>query len=103
MGNFLRAHIRAEDIPCRYGGEEFILILPEASLDATRERAEQLREGVKHLHVPYRSGVLGPLTLSLGVATFPEHGASGHEVLLAADAALYRAKHEGCDRLVVAQ
>ncbi len=100
---FLRAHIRAEDIACRYGGEEFTLILPEASLDATRERAEQLREGVRLLRVPYRGDVLGPVTLSLGVATFPDHGASGHALLLAADAALYRAKHEGRDRLVVAQ
>jgi diguanylate cyclase (GGDEF)-like protein len=103
LGNFLRAHIRAEDIACRYGGEEFTLILPDASLDATRERAEQLREAVKELNVLHRGGSLGPVTLSLGVAVFPDHGSTGEAVLLAADGALYRAKHAGRDRVVVAQ
>jgi diguanylate cyclase (GGDEF)-like protein/PAS domain S-box-containing protein len=103
LGNFLRGHIRAEDIACRYGGEEFTLILPEASLDATRERAEQLREGVKKLHVLHRGESLGPVTLSLGVATFPDHGSTGQVALLAADGALYRAKQGGRDRVVLAQ
>jgi diguanylate cyclase (GGDEF)-like protein len=103
LGAFLRAHVRAEDIACRYGGEEFTLILPDASLEATRERAEEIRDRIGKLVVPYRGGSLGPVTLSLGVAGFPQHGAVGQDILLVADAALYRAKHEGRDRVVVAE
>jgi diguanylate cyclase (GGDEF)-like protein len=102
LGNFLRAHIRGEDVACRYGGEEFMLILPEASLAVTRERAEHLRDDIKHLHAQYHDQPLGAVMLSLGVAVFPDHGSTGEAVLKAADAALYRAKREGRDRVVVA-
>ena len=101
LGSFLRAHIRGEDVACRYGGEEFTLILPEASLEVTQERAEHLREDVKHLHAQYHDQPLGTVTLSFGVAVFPDHGPTGEVVLKAADAALYRAKREGRDRVVV--
>ncbi len=103
FGSFLRAHVRGEDVACRYGGEEFTLILPEASLEVTRQRAEHLRGDIKHLHVPYRDQPLGAVTLSLGVAIFPDHGSTGEAVLKAADAALYRAKREGRDRVIVAE
>jgi diguanylate cyclase (GGDEF)-like protein len=103
LGNFVRAHIWAGDIACRYGGEEFTLILPDATLEATRMRAEQLREGVKKLQVPHRGRLLGPITLSLGVATFPDHGSTSESLLSAADGVLYRAKQEGRDRVVVAR
>jgi len=102
LGNFLRAHIRGEDVACRYGGEEFMLILPEASLAVTRERAEHLRDDIKHLHAQYHDQPLGAVMLSQGVAVFPDHGSTGEAVLKAADAALYRAKREGRDRVVVA-
>ena len=91
--------IRGGDIACRYGGEEFTLILPEASLEATRKRAEQLVDGVRHLHVVHRGRMLGPLTVSVGVAAFPEQGATTDDLLRAADAALYRAKHAGRDQV----
>jgi len=102
FGNFLRAHVRGEDVACRYGGEEFTLILPEASLEVTRQRAEHLRGDIKHLHAQYHDQPLGAVALSLGVAVFPDHGSTGEAVLKAADAALYRAKREGRDRVVVA-
>lgn len=102
LGRFLQNNIRAEDIPCRYGGEEFTLILPEAPLDVTRRRAEHLREHVKQLHVLYRGQALGGIRLSCGVAAYPDHGDTGDVLLRAADAALYRAKAEGRDRVVVA-
>jgi diguanylate cyclase (GGDEF)-like protein len=103
LGNFMRAHVRGEDVACRYGGEEFTLILPEASLEVTRERAEHLCDDIKHLHAQYHDQPLGTVTLSLGVAVFPDHGLTSEAVLHAADAALYRAKREGRDRVVVAE
>ncbi len=101
LGNLLRRRVREEDIACRYGGEEFTLILPDASLDAARQRAEQLREEAKHLQVQHRGRYLGAVTLSVGVAAFPEDGSTAREILWAADEALYRAKAEGRDRVVV--
>lgn len=102
LGQFLHTHIRVSDIACRYGGEELTLILPEASLDVTHQRAEQIREGVKHLQVQHRHQPLDAITLSLGVACFPQHGLTGEAVMQAADAALYRAKKEGRDAVRVA-
>jgi diguanylate cyclase (GGDEF)-like protein len=99
---FLNEHIRKGDIACRYGGEEFTLILPGANLEVVQRRAELMREKIKHLDIPYGSKNLGPITLSLGVATFPEHGTQLEEVLKAADTALYRAKALGRDRVVIA-
>ncbi len=102
LGSFLHGRTRAEDIACRYGGEEFTLILPGASLEVTRQRAEQLRDEVKHMHVQYRDQPLGTITLSLGVAVFPEHDSTAEALLRAADTALYRAKAEGRDQVVLA-
>jgi diguanylate cyclase (GGDEF)-like protein len=99
IGEFLQTHIRGEDIACRYGGEEFLLILTDSALEDTRRRAEQLREGIKALPEEQR----GMVTASLGVAVFPEHGFTASAVLRAADAALYQAKDEGRDRVVVGQ
>lgn len=102
LGIFLKQHLRGGDIACRYGGEEFALILPEVSTGSLLRRAEQLREGIKHLSVPYQGTDQGTLTMSLGIAMFPTHGATGQRVLNAADAALYEAKSQGRDRVVVA-
>ncbi|MEP7358924.1 MAG: diguanylate cyclase, partial [Anaerolineales bacterium] len=102
FGRFLGTQLRGEDIACRYGGEEFVLILPEATLEATAQRAEKLREGVKHLNVTSHGQALGAIAVSLGVAGYPAHGATGDELLRAADAALYRAKHAQRDQVRVA-
>lgn len=101
LSEFLQEHIRGSDIACRYGGEELVLVLPGASLDHAMQRAEQLRQGVKHLHVDYPQP-LGSITVSIGVACFPTHGLSGAIVLQAADMALYHAKATGRDRVVMA-
>jgi diguanylate cyclase (GGDEF)-like protein/PAS domain S-box-containing protein len=100
LGEFLQASFRGEDIVCRFGGEEFVLILPEAPVEAIVRRSEALRERVKVLHVPYRGALLGGVTISLGVAGFPEHGGTVDELLAAADGALYDAKASGRDRVV---
>ncbi|MCG2722941.1 MAG: diguanylate cyclase, partial [Thermodesulfovibrionales bacterium] len=102
LGNFLQKYIRKEDIACRYGGEEFAIILSGASLEITYQRADLLRENVKNLEVLYKNQKLPGITLSFGVAVFPAHGPTGEAVLIAADTALYRAKQEGRDRVVIA-
>lgn len=103
VGQFLQVRCRREDIPCRYGGEEFILILPGAPLEIILERAERLRQEIKHLAVEFGGQTFEAVTLSVGVALWPTHGAVGQEVLHAVDAALYQAKREGRDRVVVAE
>ena len=102
VSSLLFKHIRGEDIPCRYGGDEFILILPDASREVARTRAELICDRARKIHLVYEGQSLMPVTLSLGVATFPEHGVTSTEILRMVDAALYRAKSEGRGRVVVA-
>jgi diguanylate cyclase (GGDEF)-like protein len=103
LGQFLQSHVRGEDVACRYGGEEFILILPTTSLETAQERAEHLRQEVKRLQVQDDDHSSQGITLSLGIAIYPEHGRTMQAALRAADAALYRAKQDGRDRVVVAE
>jgi diguanylate cyclase (GGDEF)-like protein/PAS domain S-box-containing protein len=103
LGQFLQSHIRGEDVACRYGGEEFILILPNASVEIAQQRAEDLRKKVKLLQMPGADQSQDGITLSIGIAIYPEHGRTMEAVLHAADAALYRAKQEGRDRVVIAE
>ena len=101
IGTFVLVNVRDEDIACRYGGEEIIIILPGASLQNTQRRAEQLRIGIEGLAVEMYDEE-HTVTASLGVAIFPEHGASIKEVIKAADSALYKAKNNGRNRVVIA-
>lgn len=103
LGRFLQSHIRVEDIACRYGGEEFLLIMPDAALEVVQVRAEYLRQAVRRLRVRAADQSQQGITLSLGVAIYPQHGRNIEAVLRAADSALYRAKQEGRDRVVVAE
>src|SRR5262249_39619515 len=97
LSKTMELHIRKSDVACRYGGEEFALILPEASTEIARERAEQLRLSIKRLSVPYKSHLLPEVTISIGVATLSDQYTTGLALLRAADEALYRAKGEGRD------
>jgi diguanylate cyclase (GGDEF)-like protein/PAS domain S-box-containing protein len=101
--SFLTKSVRAEDIVCRYGGEEFVVILPMASAKATQVRAERMRLRLRELTVLHQGRSLTQITASFGVAALPEHGTEPSRLLEAADAALYRAKREGRDRVVVAE
>src|SRR5512142_1832088 len=92
LGRLLLGHVRGEDIPCRYGGDEFIVVLPDASRDMTRERAERLCEHARHLHIQFEGQTLAAVTLARGVAVFPEDGVTSDAILKAADTALYCAK-----------
>jgi diguanylate cyclase (GGDEF)-like protein len=94
--------VRSEDFVCRFGGEEFIVILPAADLKTTQARAERIRSKLREMTVLHQGRSLGSVTVSAGVAGAPQHGTSPKELIEAADAALYRAKREGRDRVVVA-
>lgn len=100
---FLAKSIRAEDIVCRFGGEEFVVILPTANLKASCARAERIRSRLREMTVLHQGQSLGMVTVSVGVAALPQHGTSPKELLAAADAALYRAKKDGRDRVVAAE
>jgi diguanylate cyclase (GGDEF)-like protein/PAS domain S-box-containing protein len=102
FGDLLTTSIRAEDIPCRYGGEEFVIVMPGASLQTAFERAEQIRQKFDSLHVRYQQQDLHA-TISLGVAAYPTNGQNSEAVLIRADRALYRAKQSGRNRVVAYQ
>lgn len=102
VAGVLSDQTRGEDIACRIGGEEFAVILPDASLEDTFKRADDLRAKVSGLKLQYRRESLATVTMSAGVAAAPEHGKDFDALLRAADSALYRAKAEGRDRVVAA-
>ena len=92
FGTLFAAEIRGGDIACRYGGEEFLLILADTDLQAACERAAKLQDQVRNLHVRYRGETLRRITLSIGVAGFPQHGRTASQIVTAADRALYQAR-----------
>jgi diguanylate cyclase (GGDEF)-like protein len=95
----LRRFARKSDVACRYGGEEFLVLLPECPFDAARQKAEQLRKEVAKLELRYDDQPLGPVTVSLGVAAFPDHAKESEQLLRCADEALYLAKQTGRNRV----
>jgi diguanylate cyclase (GGDEF)-like protein len=98
LAGLLRTHFRGEDVACRYGGEEFLMVLSDTTLDSAYTRAEHLRQHVHRLAVQHRQQTVGPVTVSIGVAALPEHGTTPAELIAAADRALYEAKTGGRDR-----
>jgi diguanylate cyclase (GGDEF)-like protein len=96
----LRRSTRGSDVASRYGGEEFLVLLPECPFDAALRKAEQLREEIAKLDLRYGDRPLGPVTVSLGVAAFPDHAKESEELLRHADEALYLAKQSGRNRIV---
>jgi diguanylate cyclase (GGDEF)-like protein/PAS domain S-box-containing protein len=103
LSKMLLSRTRQGDIACRYGGEEFLLILPEAPPEIACQRAEQLRSEAQQLRVPFNNFTLQPVTLSLGVAVFPKHGATPRELLACADNHLYLAKNAGRDCVIAGE
>jgi diguanylate cyclase (GGDEF)-like protein len=103
FGRILREYLRKSDISCRYGGDEFVLVLPDSSIADTQERVEQIRIFVKGFQIRYGEEMAGVITLSAGIAQSPEHGTDESELLRAADEAMYTAKQAGGDRISIYQ
>jgi diguanylate cyclase (GGDEF)-like protein len=95
VGDVMKSSFRDEDVPCRFGGEEFVVLLPGATAAVAAKKAEELRSKVESLVVRYVDGNLPRVTISVGVAAFPHSGDNPQAVLKAADEALYRAKDSG--------
>jgi diguanylate cyclase (GGDEF)-like protein len=97
----MQRSVRGSDVACRFGGEEFVLILPDCTREVAATKAQELCDRLRRLTVPVDGETLS-VTGSFGVAGFPEDGASGADLVEAADQALYRAKRAGRDRICLA-
>ena len=102
VGLLLQGFVRQSDIACRVGGEEFSVLLPEATMPIAAQRAEDIRKAVQELKLTYEDHDLSGITISLGVAAYPDHGATPDALIRAADQALYEAKYRGRDRVASA-
>ncbi len=102
LAAILQAHSRASDVCCRFGGEEFVIVMPEASKVQAQARAEEIRAALAATQISIDPGVVR-VTASFGVAAFPEDGDGSDELIGAADAAMYAAKAAGRNRVVCAQ
>ena len=102
FGRLLGSSFRSEDIACRLGGEEFILIMPEMELAVAKRRAQELLDATAALNVVHEGQTLPPITTSIGLAIMPENGEKPDALMAAADQALYGAKAAGRNRFSVA-
>jgi diguanylate cyclase (GGDEF)-like protein len=100
LGSALRTNARKSDIACRFGGEEFVLVLLDSPREASRQHLEKICSQVKALQIRYGEQLLGTLTLSAGLVDASEHDLTAEGLLRAADTALYAAKRAGRDRIV---
>ncbi len=101
IGALLKSKVRGSDIACRFGGEEFALVLPETDVDVAERRAEDLRVAIGSLDLTYMEKPIGGITASLGIALFPHHSEDTDSLLRAADEALYAAKGAGRNQVVI--
>ncbi len=102
VARVLRDSLRSSDIACRIGGEELVAVLPDADCASAASRLEQLRTEIERLALHYRGQLLPRTTISIGIAEAPTHGATAIDLIRAADAALYAAKTQGRNRIVIA-
>jgi diguanylate cyclase (GGDEF)-like protein/PAS domain S-box-containing protein len=102
IANLIRSKLRSGDIACRYGGEELVLVMPGASKQIAAARAELVRELVEKHQFLHKGQDLSGVTVSMGVANYPEDGDNASTLMKAADTALYRAKDEGRNRVILA-
>jgi diguanylate cyclase (GGDEF)-like protein/PAS domain S-box-containing protein len=102
VGGILKRSLRGMDVPVRYGGDEFVAILPETSRASAGAVADRVGAALREASFLAERGLAVKVSASFGVSSFPEDGASGDDLLRAADRAMYRAKELGRDRVVVA-
>lgn len=100
VGTYLQSNIRQYDIACRYGGEELIIVMPDASIEDSITRSEEIRIGIKKLEPVYEGKKLESISVSIGVSCFPHHSITTQGLIDAADRALYKAKKGGRDRVM---
>ena len=103
IASLLQSKLRDNDIACRYGGEEFILIMPGAPMDVLEKRAIQLNQDIRDLSITCKNEVFNNITVSVGAAAYPIHASYTGELIKAADTALYTAKNNGRDRVEIAE
>jgi diguanylate cyclase (GGDEF)-like protein len=101
VGEQIQAAVRTDDTPARYGGEEFAVVLQQANAEQALDVAERIRQAIRHLP-PRELGTREPISVSVGVAVSGQHDGDLNALLQSADTALYRAKREGRDRVVLA-
>jgi diguanylate cyclase (GGDEF)-like protein len=102
MARALSVGVRLDDVVCRFGGEEFVVVLPNTTMEMTCRRAEEISRAVGDIEVRHGDTLLPSTTVSIGIAAFPEHGGDWRVLLEAADLALYRAKEQGRNCVVTA-
>jgi diguanylate cyclase (GGDEF)-like protein len=102
VGVVLKRLFRGSDVACRYDGGHIAVLLPEAGAEATMACAERLRETIHRVEVPHTGITPEHVTISIGIATYPQHGTTGESLLQAAEQALRRAKRDGRDRVAAA-
>lgn len=101
VAQLLAGRARNSDVVCRYGGEEYLVLLPNMTAHTALVRAEEYRSQLQAMGIPFEDKTLRT-TLSIGMASFPKHGRTVHELIRLADAALYQAKQAGRNRVVEA-
>lgn len=102
LADIFLSYSRAEDVVCRYGGEEFLILLPGADLEVTSRRAEDWRRAFEQSKIEFEGEILST-TLSLGVTVFPQRGQTSEDLLKLADEAMYISKHNGRNQVSIAQ
>ncbi|KTD21244.1 diguanylate cyclase [Legionella londiniensis] len=101
IGEVFRNEMRATDLACRYGGEEFVVFIHNINTENAKNIAENLRLKIYHLNIKHNDQQIGPITISIGIAIFPNNGQTVGELLGAADGALYQAKKKGRNQVVL--
>jgi diguanylate cyclase (GGDEF)-like protein len=103
VARYLTGSIRRSDMVCRYGGEEVLLVMPDCDLAEGARKANAIRDGIRALTLRHDGVEIPSVTVSIGVAAYPDHAQDRVELVACADHALYQAKNNGRDRVIVAE